>query len=107
MSLSLIHKSKEPLEAMCILVFGSFLVLCFLLFVGVRNHAEVDDPANAPQGSGASQCRVGNASLAVRERGRPPKASRQRRDFSHKPGSGGWWRLNHPASGACCDIAEK
>ncbi|PWC18169.1 hypothetical protein DDT56_04675 [Brenneria corticis] len=33
LSLSLIHKSKEPLEAMCILVFGSFLVLCFLLFV--------------------------------------------------------------------------
>ncbi|EHD22380.1 hypothetical protein BrE312_3010 [Brenneria sp. EniD312] len=57
--LSLIHKSKEPLEAMCILVLGSFLVLCFLLFVGVRNHAEVDAPANAPQGSGASQCRVG------------------------------------------------
>ncbi|PWC17283.1 hypothetical protein DDT56_07075 [Brenneria corticis] len=63
--LSLIHKSKEPLEAMCILVLGSFLVLGFLLFVGVRNHAEVDDPANAP------------------------KASRQRRDFSHSPGPEG------------------
>ncbi|PWC12593.1 hypothetical protein DDT56_17035 [Brenneria corticis] len=89
---------------MCILVLGSFLIL-FLFLSGVRNYAEVDDPANAPQGSGASQCRVGNASLAVRKRGRPPKAPRQRRDFSHKPGSGGWWRLNHPASGACYDVA--